>query len=79
MILDVANSPAGANSPPAERIVPELPADWVILVLCLLDGEGKHPPPVAPVELGRLGIMIPLRASVRAILEVAKSGSREVA
>ena len=79
MILDVGNAPAGAEAPPAQRIVPELPADAVIEVLCLVDGEGVHPQPVAPVELGRLGMMSTLRAAERKILEAATTGSREAA
>ena len=79
MILDVGNAPAGAEAPPAQRIVPELPADAVIEVLCLVDGEGVHPQPVAPVELGRLGMMSTLRAAERKILEAATTGSRAAA
>src|SRR5699024_5666118 len=75
MILDVGNAPAGTEAPPAQRIVPELPADAVIEVLCLVDGEGVHPQPVAPVELGRLGMMSTLRAAERKILEAATTGS----
>ncbi|WP_114853135.1 6-phospho-beta-glucosidase [Brachybacterium sp. YJGR34] len=79
MILDVGNAPAGGETPPAGRIVPELPSDAVIEVLCRVDGAGVHPLPVAPVELGRLGLMSSLRASERAILEAARTGSREAA
>ncbi|MGO1285006.1 MAG: 6-phospho-beta-glucosidase [Brachybacterium sp.] len=79
MILDVGNAPAGSDAPAEERIIPELPADAVIEVLCLVDGEGIHPQPVAPVELGRLGMMSALRASERKILEAAITGSREAA
>ncbi|HLR94927.1 MAG TPA: hypothetical protein VK053_10400 [Jiangellaceae bacterium] len=79
MILDVGNAPAGSDAPPADRIIPELPADAVIEVLCLVDGEGVHPQPVAPVELGRLGMMSRLRAAERSILEAATSGSRDAA
>ncbi|WP_262425106.1 hypothetical protein [Brachybacterium sp. Z12] len=43
MILDVGNAPAGSDAPAEERIIPELPADAVIEVLCLVDGEGIHP------------------------------------
>ena len=69
MILDVGNAPAGhGGAPPAQRIVPELPADAVLEVLCLVDGDGVHPQPVAPVELGRLGMMSTLRAAERKIL-----------
>jgi len=79
MILDVGNAPAGADAAPEQRIVPELPADAVIEVLCVVDGEGVHPQPVAPLELGRLGMMSTLRAAERKILEAARTGSREAA
>src|SRR5699024_8163653 len=79
MILDVGNAPAGSDAPAEERIIPELPADAAIEVLCLVDGEGIHPQPVAPVELGRLGMMSALRASERKILEAATTGSRAAA
>ena len=80
MILDVGNIGAGREDAPAsERIVPELPADCVLEVLCEVDGHGIRPLPVAPVELGRLGMMSALRSSERAILEAAVTGSREAA
>ena len=80
MILDVGNIAAGREDAPAsERIVPELPADCVLEVLCEVDGDGIRPLPVAPVELGRLGMMSALRSSERAILEAAVTGSREAA
>ena len=80
MILDVGNIGAGREHAPAsERIVPELPADAVLEVLCVVDGDGVHPQPVAPVELGRLGMMAALRASERKILEAAVTGSRDAA
>ncbi|HEX7351389.1 6-phospho-beta-glucosidase [Brachybacterium sp.] len=79
MILDVGNAPASADAAPEQRIVPELPADAVIEVLCVVDGEGVHPQPVAPLELGRLGMMSTLRAAERKILEAARTGSREAA
>lgn len=80
MILDVGNIAAGREDAPAsERIVPELPADCVLEVLCEVDGHGIRPLPVAPVELGRLGMMSALRSSERAILEAAVTGSREAA
>ena len=80
MILDVGNIAAGREDAPAsERIVPELPADCVLEVLCEVDGEGVHPLPIGPVELGRLGMMSALRSSERAILEAARTGSREAA
>ena len=80
MILDVGNIAAGREDAPAsERIVPELPADCVLEVLCEVDGDGVHPLPIGPVELGRLGMMSALRSSERAILEAARTGSREAA
>ncbi|GAP80066.1 MULTISPECIES: 6-phospho-beta-glucosidase [Brachybacterium] len=80
MILDVGNIGAGREDAPAsERIVPQLPADCVLEVLCEVDGDGIRPLPVAPVELGRLGMMSALRSSERAILEAAVTGSREAA
>ncbi|MCT2260199.1 6-phospho-beta-glucosidase [Brachybacterium muris] len=80
MILDVGNIGAGREDAPAsERIVPELPAETVLEVLCVVDGEGVHPLPVAPVELGRLGMMAALRSSERLIMEAAVTGSRDAA
>ncbi|OFT43977.1 6-phospho-beta-glucosidase [Brachybacterium sp. HMSC06H03] len=80
MILDVGNIAAGREDAPAsERIVPELPANCVLEVLCEVDGDGVHPLPIAPVELGRLGMMSTLRAAERRILEAATTGSREAA
>ena len=79
MILDVGNAPAGSDAPPEQRIVPELPADAVLEVLCVVDADGVHPQPVAPVELGRLGMMSTLRAAERKILEAALTGSRDAA
>ncbi|MGO1978749.1 family 4 glycosyl hydrolase [Brachybacterium tyrofermentans] len=80
MILDVGNISADRQDAPAtERIVPELPADAVLEVLCEVDGNGVHPLPIAPIELGRLGMMSTLRAAERKILEAATTGSREAA
>ena len=80
MILDVGNIGAGREDAPAsERIVPELPAETVLEVLCVVDGDGVHPLPVAPVELGRLGMMAALRSSERLIMEAAVTGSRDAA
>jgi len=80
MILDVGNIAAGREDAPAsERIVPELPANCVLEVLCEVDAGGVRPLPIGPVELGRLGMMSALRSSERAILEAATTGSREAA
>ncbi|WP_246956799.1 6-phospho-beta-glucosidase [Brachybacterium sp. Marseille-Q7125] len=79
MILDVGNAPAGSDAPAAQRIVPVLPADTVIEVLCEVDEKGVHPQPVGQVELGRLGLMSTLRAAERSICEAARTGSRDAA
>lgn len=80
MILDVGNIGAGREDAPAsERIVPELPAETVLEVLCVVDGDGVHPLPVDPLELGRLGMMAALRSSERLIMEAAVTGSRDAA
>ncbi|MGP5304752.1 family 4 glycosyl hydrolase [Brachybacterium alimentarium] len=80
MILDVGNIGTDRQEAPAsERIVPELPADAVLEVLCEVDGDGVHPLPIGPVELGRLGMMSSLRAAERKILHAARAGSRDAA
>ncbi|WP_010533102.1 6-phospho-beta-glucosidase [Brachybacterium squillarum] len=80
MILDVGNLPSGRPDAPASaRIVPELPADLVLEVVCEVDGEGVRPLPVAPVELDRLGLMASLRGAERAILTAARTGDRDAA
>lgn len=80
MILDVGNIGADRQEAPAsERIVPELPADAVLEVLCEVGGDGVHPLPIGPVELGRLGMMSSLRAAERKILDAARTGSRDAA
>lgn len=60
-------------------MVPELPAEMVIEVGCLVDGNGVQPLPVAPLDLGQLGMMARLRASETAICEAALTGSEEKA
>ncbi|MDO5661063.1 MAG: 6-phospho-beta-glucosidase [Brachybacterium sp.] len=80
MILDVGNIAAGREDAPAsERIVPQLPAETVVEVMCEVDGTGVHPLPIGTVELGRLGMMASLRAAERKILQAAVTGSREAA
>lgn len=73
MILDVGNDAGGGP------VVPELPAEMVIEVGCLVDGNGVQPLPVAPLDLGQLGMMARLRASETAICEAALTGSEEKA
>ncbi|SLM94653.1 family 4 glycosyl hydrolase [Brachybacterium nesterenkovii] len=77
MILDVGNAPASSAGAPEDRVVPELPADLVLEVMCVVDGEGVHPLPVGPLTLEQLGMMAQLRASEREILEAALTGSRD--
>ncbi|MGO1487433.1 MAG: 6-phospho-beta-glucosidase [Arachnia sp.] len=73
MILDVGNGSAQGLA------VPELPADVVIEVGCVVDGDGIRPMPVAPLSLGQLGMMARLRASESAICEAALTGSTQKA
>ena len=73
MILDVGNDSGG------ELLVPQLPAETVLEVGCLVDGDGIHPLPVAPLTLTQLGMMARLRASEAAICEAALTGSAEKA
>ncbi|MDO5737160.1 MAG: 6-phospho-beta-glucosidase [Propionibacteriaceae bacterium] len=73
MILDVGNDSDGA------LVVPELPRDLVLEVGCVVDEQGIHPLPVAPLTLGQLGMMARLRASEGAICEAALTGSAEKA
>ncbi|HMS36438.1 MAG TPA: 6-phospho-beta-glucosidase [Arachnia sp.] len=70
MILDVG------NLTPSGRIVPELPDDLVLEVGCVVDGEGVHPLPIAPLTLAQLGMMARLRASEKAIADAAATRSR---
>lgn len=77
MILDVGNAPASSSGAPADRVVPELPADLVLEVMCRVDASGVHPLPVGPLTLDQLGMMAQLRAAEREILEAALTGSRE--
>lgn len=73
MILDVGNASGGT------RIVPELGDEVVIEVGCVVDGDGVHPLPIAPVSLAQLGMMARLRAAEQAIAEAALTGSAEKA
>ncbi|HIX00866.1 MAG TPA: 6-phospho-beta-glucosidase, partial [Candidatus Nesterenkonia stercoripullorum] len=89
MILDVGNTvsarstpaeaTAGTTSVPETRVIPGLPAETVIEVPCIVDGDGVHPERVAPVELDRLGLMARVRGAERLILEAATSGDQDSA
>lgn len=69
MILDVGNRHADGIVSAA------LPDDVVVEVPCMVDGDGPHPLPVAPLGLLELGMMSSLRASESAIAEAALTGS----
>ncbi len=73
MILDVGND-AGEG-----LVVPELPAETVLEVGCIVDADGVRPLPVAPANLMQLGMMARLRASETAICEAALTGSADKA
>jgi 6-phospho-beta-glucosidase len=69
MILNVRNN----------GLVPQLPEDAVVEVGCLVDDEGVHPWPVAPVSGDMLGLMTSVKAAERHVIDAALSGSRESA
>lgn len=69
MILNVANG----------ALVPQLPEDAVVEVGCIVDADGVHPWPIAPVSGEMLGLMTQVKASERLIIEAATRGSRELA
>lgn len=73
MILDITNLRAEG------RVLPELPDETVVEVPCVVDGDGVHALPVAPLSLDHLGRMAALRASEVAIAEAARTGSAEKA
>lgn len=59
--------------------VPQLPADLVLEVPCIIDGTGATPLPVAPPDLHQLGMIGSVRASERAVISAVTQGSREEA
>ena len=59
--------------------VPQLPADMVLEVPCVIDGPGATPLPVAPLDLHQLGLIGSVRASERAVIAAITEGSREEA
>lgn len=69
MILDVPN----------RGLVPQLPDDAVIEVGCVVDGDGVHPWPIAPVEPAMLGLMTQVKAVERLTIEAALTGSATLA
>jgi 6-phospho-beta-glucosidase len=69
MILNVGNG----------ALVPELPSDAVVEVGCLVDGDGVHPWPIAPVTGDMLGLMTQVKAAERLVIAAAGERSRELA
>lgn len=69
MILDVRNG----------DLVPQLPAEAVVEVGCVVDGSGVHPWPVAPVEGHMAGLMAQVKAVEQLTIEAALAGSRALA
>lgn len=69
MILNVRNN----------SLIPALPDDAVVEVGCIVDAEGVHPWPIAPVEGEMLGLMTQVKAAERLTIEAARLGSRELA
>jgi len=72
---------------PAELIVntgnggtiPQLPADLVIEVPCVIDTAGATPLPMAPLELHQLGLIASVRASEQAVIDAVLQGSMDQA
>ena len=69
MILNVRNG----------DLVPQLPDDAVVEVGCVVDADGVHPWPVAPLETHMLGLMTSVKAVERLTITAALEGSAELA
>lgn len=69
MILDVRN----------RGLVPQVPDDLVLEVMCEVDGDGVRPLPVEPPTLDQLGWMARLRASERFALDASLTGDARLA
>ncbi len=67
MILNVRNN----------SLVPQLPEDAVVEVGCVVDADGVHPWPIAPVTGEMLGLITQVKASERLIIGAARDQSRE--
>ncbi|MGI8881086.1 MAG: 6-phospho-beta-glucosidase [Jatrophihabitans sp.] len=82
--IAAAAARALTGGPPARLIlnvpnrgtVPGLPADAVVEVGCRVDTSGARPLPVGPPSEHQLGLMSSVKASERAIIEAALTGSR---
>lgn len=69
MILNVRNN----------SLVPQLPEDAVVEVGCVVDADGVHPWPIAPVTGEMLGLMTQVKAAERLIISAVHEQSREQA
>ncbi|MGH3704911.1 MAG: 6-phospho-beta-glucosidase [Agromyces sp.] len=69
MILNVRNN----------TLVPQLPEDAVVEVGCVVDGDGVHPWPIAPVTGEMLGLMTQVKSAERLIISAVHEESREQA
>lgn len=69
MILNVRNN----------ALVPQLPEDAVVEVGCVVDGDGVHPWPIAPVTGEMLGLMTQVKSAERLIISAVHEESREQA
>ena len=69
MILNVRNG----------DLIPSLPAESVIEVGCVVDADGVHPWPIAPVRGEMLGLMTQVKSAEQLTIEAARTGSRELA
>ncbi|WNB86642.1 6-phospho-beta-glucosidase [Cellulomonas sp. ATA003] len=69
MILDVRNG----------DLVPQLPAEAVVEVGCVVDGGGVHPWPVAPLDGHMAGLMAQTKAAEQLTIAAALEASAELA
>lgn len=69
MILNVRNN----------SLVPQLPDDAVVEVGCVVDADGVHPWPIAPVTGEMLGLMTQVKSAERLIIGAVEDRSRELA
>ncbi|MBM7831623.1 6-phospho-beta-glucosidase [Agromyces cerinus] len=69
MILNVRNN----------SLVPQLPEDAVVEVGCVVDGDGVHPWPIAPVSGEMLGLITQVKSAERLIISAVHEESREQA
>ena len=51
----------------------------MIEVPCVIDGQGAHPLPVAPLDLHQLGLIAAVRASEQAVIDAVLQRSSELA